>query len=185
MRSCSELAAVGQLMKRAGHACTVCLNPSTAGCGLIFPAAILPHPLRRLWRQELRHSTATGAPPATAADLRAAFRQCATVVWAGRGAQAVPPATCPNRSTQRGQRRTLLQQFSSNPGKGLLQGCLKFCGGPHHLPLPMTPLHPHHLLQRQAWAAAPGCTAPLTAGSCAPAQWRAWQRLCDSLVVLT
>ena len=70
----------------------LCLNPSIAGCGLNFPAAILSHPLRRLWRQELRNSTAPGAPPASPAELRAAFRQ-------------------------RGQRRTVMQQFAANPGR--------------------------------------------------------------------
>ncbi|KAI7845941.1 hypothetical protein COHA_000487 [Chlorella ohadii] len=73
----------------------------------------------QLWRQELRHSTATGAPPATAAELRAAFRRCATVVWAGWGAQAVPPPTCSSHTTHRVQRRMQLQQFATTPAASL------------------------------------------------------------------
>lgn len=75
-------------------------------------------PLRRLWRQELKHSCATGAPPATAAELRAAFQRCATTMWAARGAQAVPLPTCASHVAQQGQRRSLLQQFAVDPGEG-------------------------------------------------------------------
>lgn len=83
------------------------------------PTVVTPrlHPHHRLWRQELLHSTATGVPPATAAELQAAFRRCATTVWAARGAQAVPLASCAKHTPQHRQRCTLLKQFAANPGE--------------------------------------------------------------------
>lgn len=76
------------------------------------------------WRAELLRSTATGAPPANAAELAAAFRLCATAVWAACGAQAVPPPGIANDMELATRRAGLIRQFLRDPGGVRCMACL-------------------------------------------------------------